>query len=90
MFQAVLLRKLDESAFSGHVLYEDILTSDVFGAFKYLPADYLHSWIAKLLDRHPLLTPAFKLACERPQEIEFWPQLYLWRPESPWTALRRR
>ncbi len=76
MFQAVLLRKLDESAFSEYGLYEDVLTSDVFGAFKYLPTDYLQAWIAKLRDRHPLLTPHFELACERPEEIEFWPQFY--------------
>lgn len=75
MFQAILFRKLDESIFAEHGLYEDILTSDVFGAFKYLPADYLHAWIAKLRDRHPLLTPAFRLAQEMP-DIEFWPQLY--------------
>ena len=76
MFQAVLMRKLDESAFSEQGLYEDVLTSDVFGAFKYLPADYLNAWITKLRDRHLLLRPAFKLARERPQNIEFWPQLY--------------
>jgi len=74
MFQAVLFRKLDESLFEKRD-YEDILTSDVFGAFKYLPPDYLHAWIVKLRDRHPLLTPAFKLAREMP-DIEFWPQLY--------------
>lgn len=75
MFQAVLFRKLDESLFAEHGLYEDILTSDVFGAFKYLPMDYLHAWIAKLRDRHALLTPALKLAREMP-DVEFWPQLY--------------
>ena len=75
MFQAILFRKLDESLFAEHGLYEDILTSDVFGAFKYLPSDYFRAWIAKLRDRHPLLTPAFKLAREMP-DIEFWPQLY--------------
>ncbi|NLS96369.1 MAG: hypothetical protein GXX96_29885 [Planctomycetaceae bacterium] len=69
MFQAVLFRKLDESLFA----IEDILTSDVFGAFKYLPADYLHAWIAKLRDRHPFLTPAFRLVHGVP-DIEFWPQ----------------
>ena len=41
MFQAVLFRKLDESLFAKQE-FEDILTSDVFGALKYLPADYLH------------------------------------------------
>ena len=52
-----------------------ILTSDVFGAFKYLPADYLQAWLARVRDRHPLLTPAFKLATGMPS-TEFWPQLY--------------
>jgi len=74
MFQAVLFRKLDESLFAKQE-FEDILTSDVFGALKYLPAEYLHAWIAKLRDRHPLLTPAFKLAQGFP-EVEFWPQLH--------------
>ena len=64
------MRKLDESAFSEQGLYEDILTSDVFGAFKYLPSDYLNAWIAKLRDRHLLLKPAFKLARARPQSIK--------------------
>ncbi len=74
MFQAVLFRKLDESLFAKQE-FEDILTSDVFGAFKYLPADYLHAWIARLRERHPILTPAFKLAQGFP-EVEFWPQLH--------------
>ena len=74
MFQAVLFRKLDESLFAKQE-FEDILTSDVFGALKYLPADYLHAWLAKLRDRHPLLTPALKLAHGFP-EVEFWPQLH--------------
>jgi hypothetical protein len=73
MFQAVLFRKLDESLFAKQE-FEDILTSDVFGAFKYLPADYFYAWIAKLRDRHPLLTPAFNLVSGFP-DVEFWPQL---------------
>ena len=75
MFQAVLFRKLDETLLAEHGLYEDILTSDVFGALKYLPTDYLNAWLIRLRDRHPLLTPAFKLASGVPS-IEFWPQLY--------------
>ena len=74
MFQAVLFRKLDESLFAKQE-FEDILTSDVFGAFKYLPADYLHAWIAKLRDRHPILKPALKLVSGVP-DVEFWPQLH--------------
>lgn len=74
MFQAILFRKLDESLF-GKDEFEDILTSDVFGAFKYLPADYLHAWLAKLRNRHPLLTPAFKLVSGFP-DVDFWPQLH--------------
>ena len=74
MFQAVLFRKLDESLLAQQD-YEDILTSDVFGAFKYLSPDYLYAWIAKLRDRHPLLTPAFKLVSGSP-DVEFWPQLH--------------
>lgn len=73
MFQAVLYRKLDEALFAKQE-YEDVLTSDVFGAFKYLPPEYLDNWIVKLRDRHPMLTPALKLAQGHP-EIEFWPQL---------------
>ena len=61
MFQAVLFRKLDEALLAKQD-FEDILTSDVFGAFKYLPVDYLHAWIARLRDRHPLLTPMTALS----------------------------
>jgi len=73
MFQAILFHKLDESLLWKHE--EDILTSDVFGAFKYLPAAYLNAWIVRLRERHPLLKPAFEMVCGLP-DVKFWPQFH--------------
>ena len=72
MFQAILYGKYDEKGLMKHnpVLYEDILTSDVFGAFRYLPSRYIITWAADVLSSRKTLLPRI---AGRP-EIEFWPR----------------
>ncbi len=62
---------------------EDLLTSDVFGTFKYLEPTYIYTFLKNHLKRFSEEQPDFRINCDNIQKVEyiFWPKIGTKEPD---------